>query len=46
MVKNNVNQKFMIKKKKNPEAESPNMPVQNFYLNPEYRERVFDIPPR
>jgi hypothetical protein len=46
MIKNNVNQKFLLKKKKNPQAESPNTPVQNFYLNPEYKERVFTIPPR
>ena len=46
MVKNNVNYKLLQKRKKNSDVEgSLNLPIQNFYLNPEYKDQVFTVLP-
>jgi hypothetical protein len=47
MVTNNVNHKLLQKRKKShSEVGYLPLPIQNFYLNPEYKDQVFTILPR
>ena len=43
MVRNNVAEKYLHSRKKHIEGKAI-ASIQNFYLNPEYKEKVFEIP--